>query len=253
MEQNMYILLPVNPGEIQFQMPISVTNESYRSTKITYIWRDRGFKSMFSSPTVNFNIPSGNIFPSFSQSHIEQAQAVARGLSTDKDAQGLQSFYNNQIPYGTQIKDPRIGAYTGVSNNGKNTTDAGVNNAPQMYRGDIPIGIQNVYAFHALAEERHIRKVSSPDTNTDNRVVAVLNSLIFPRLVLYGYFGEDGIQTEETSENPGEVNLSFSLVVTDTYPRLKYGNWSELNDMYINQQGSDETTLDFAKTQARKI
>lgn len=250
MSRNMYIILPVNPNEISFQMPLCVSNESYRGAHVTYLWRDRGFKSLFDSPIVSFDIPSGNIMPSFSESYIAKAQSVGRGLSVDKAAGDMLNAYSNPIPSGSQIHDARQGVYKNVSKTGGSTDN--VDNAPDLYRSDMPIGIQNAYAFHALAEERRIRTLPGSNTRTDNRVVAVLSTLIFPRLVLYGFFSEEGVETEESSENPGEFNLKFSLVVTDTYPRLKYNNWSELNDFYMNRQTLDASTLDFAKTEAAK-
>lgn len=241
MARNMYIILPVNPNEISFQMPLCVSNESYRGAHVTYLWRDRGFKSLFDSPVVSFNVPSGNIMPSFSESYIAKAQ-----LESDKQTPSADVL--NPIPSGDQIRDARSGVYRNVAKIGNSSDN--VDNVPDLYRGDMPIGIQNVYAFHALAEERRIRTLPGSTTRTDNRVVAVVSTLIFPRLVLYGFFSEEGIETEESSENPGEVNLKFSLVVTDTYPRLKYNNWSELNDFYVNGQSLESSTLEFARTEA---
>lgn len=246
MDQGCYIVLPVNPGEITFTMPISVTNESYRSTRIQYVWRDRGFKSLFDAPTITFTVPSGNIFPSFSETFIKNAQNVSRGLATDKDANDLVKSLTSPLPGNAEDqKDYRTGVYANV-----NAQASG--NTPGLYRSDVPTGVQNAYAFHALAEERHIRTLPGSQTRTDNRIIAVISTLIFPRLVVYGFFSEDGIQTEESSEDPGEFDLTFSLVVTDTYPRLRYNQWQQLNDYYLNNQTTTESTLDFAQHHAKR-
>ncbi len=252
LDQGTHIVLPVNPNEIEFQMPLRMTNESYRSTKLTYVWRERGFKTIFDCPIINFNIPSGNILPSFSEGYIRDASLARAGENTADE--NVREAYLGKVPPYRKWKNHRTGVYANVTNNGKQTTDVGSkgSNTPDLYRPDIPIGIQNAYAFYALAEERHIRVLPN-GVRTDNRIMAVISTLVFPRLVLYGFFSEQGISTEESAENPGEFNLTFSLVVTDTFPKLRYNQWAELNDFYLNGITTDETTQEFIKGHADRF
>ncbi len=274
MDQDMYIALPVNPGEISFSMPIRVTNESYRSTKIAYVWRDRGFRSVYDCPVINFTVPSGNILPSFNSDYIKGAQTLASsyvqnakslspsevrdGFTNDRVAteaiqRQLFEDYSHKVPPANKNRDPREGLYAQIQKRGRATTDTNQkrDNTPDLYRSDMPIGIQNAYAILALAEERRIRTVNDANqTRTDNRVVAVINTLIFPRLIIYGWFAEDGVKLEESADNLGEVLTTFSLVVTDTYPRLKYDQWATLNQYYFDRIGSPETSLEYARSQA---
>lgn len=268
MANNSYIVLPVNPEQLEITLPIRTTHENYRSTKITYFWRDRGFKSLFDSPIIEFQISSGNVLPVFSDDFRDRVWDLSRSMisvsgSHDQDAlvRGIRgkmrSEYSSRFP-GTENHAPmNTGVYGTVGHppdgtQRVNTTDSGHDNIPPLYRQDIPVGLQNVFAMHALAEERRLRhRVDGAGKpvmeHTDNRVVAIINTLAFPRLVIYGWFTESGITVDESVNSFGEVTMKFSLVVTDTVPRLRYGQWQELMQTYRDNIAQEESPLDWGR------
>lgn len=266
MQDNTYIVLPVNPEQFEITLPIRTTHENYRSTKITYFWRDRGFKSLFDSPIINFNISSGNILPVFSAEYRDRVAELSEGMRdtkvTDIDSlirmesfQAKMSEYSARFPGAANHARMNTGVFGQVGKpNGEhvNTTDTGHNNIPPLYQPDIPIGLQNVFAMHALAEERRLRHRVDHQGNktlehTDNRVVAIINTLAFPRLVIYGWFTESGITVDESVNNFGEIMMQFSLVVTDTVPRLRFGQWQELIKTYRDNIGNQESPLEWGR------
>ena len=257
-KSNLYIILPVNPGTLDITLPIHKTNEVYRSTRITYVWREPTFKSVFDSPVLEFTISSGNALPMFNDEYIEGCSFMSKLITASDNPQQLKkatdyvsSTYAAKFPGSANHEDVRTGLYAevGTDNVDNGVMSTAVRNAPNLYFSDLPIGIQNLYAFHALVDERRLFKDTDKTYSQDNRVVVSVNTPAFPRLMVYGWFSESGLTVSEGVDQFGEVTCSFSLVVTDTYPRLSFNHWERLMSNYRENNGASEPTLDWTRIQ----
>lgn len=260
--ENTYIILPVNPGEFNVTLPIRKTQEAYRSTKMTYIWRDTKFKSVFDTPVLEFTVSSGNALPIFNDTYVSGVNFASLALASESDdASATKSTlayiterYSSRFPGSDNHEDVRSGLYANVGSAATtdSSTDNSVHNRPDLYYSDLPIGIQNLYAFHALIDERKLVHVFDSNGNktsdhTDNRCVITVNTLAFPRLLVYGWFAESGLSVSESVDSFGEVTCSFSFIVTDTYPRLSFNHWERLMASYSSEMGSTQSSLDWTR------
>jgi hypothetical protein len=128
----------------------------------------------------------------------------------------------------------------------------GTGNLPDLYSENnkhIPIGIQNLYALYALADERRIRRTSESErTQTENRLMLVISTPVFPKLTLYGWFGESGISYSESADEPYSFDVNFDFIVTETVPRLGFGNWQSLINNYTENITPQVSTLAHARS-----
>jgi hypothetical protein len=295
MAQGAYIILPLNPEEISFDLGVRTSNELARAANIIYVWRYLGNSSMLVKPTISMRFNSGYIVPSFDPSYVleantlvndkvhamrntrnsgqagsqeQQSDLVNPYASLEADIAISRAFYDDRLkeysgrlPMPEQTKDYIKGTlYEKVGESirpnpmltDSGNAEKGSGNMPDLYsyaNRHVPIGIQNLYALFSLADERRIRKTSERGGQTENRVMLILSTLAFPRLVLYGWFGESGISYTESAEDPHSFDVSFDLVVTETNPPLSYGNWDQLIRNYRDGMYEDQTTLDYAKAQ----
>lgn len=129
---------------------------------------------------------------------------------------------------------------------------AGAGNLPNLYVQDnkhVPIGIQNLYALYSLADERRIRKTSeSATTQTENRLMMVISTPVFPRLTLYGWMGESGISYTESADEPHSFDVNFDFIVTETIPKMGYNAWQDLATAYTENINTQVSTLQHART-----
>lgn len=290
MAQGAYIVLPINPEQLSFDLAVRTSNDQARALQVICVWRnyDRDGTS-FVLPTINLTVNSGYIVPSFDPSVI----TTARTLSTQKAMmlnpnmtgilngeaarQAYKDEYENDLKDGgflARIPDQDMtrdyigtGLYKRVGlalQPNPVLTDSAVvtsstGNLPGLYseaNKHIPIGIQNLYAMFSLMDERRIRKTNETEESskvstaqTENRAVLVISTPAWPRLVCYGWFGEDGLKFSESADEPTSFNMDFSFIVTDTEPRLGYGSWEQLASTYASEVNGGASTLDVAMGQ----
>ncbi len=80
----------------------------------------------------------------------------------------------------------------------------------------VPEGLNNFYEFMALVDE-----VKVLDTGRANLVYIDYNSLIFPKIRLWGFFTPNGISFSDKASNPATVNSwTASFTVYKTEPNL---------------------------------
>ena len=280
-QQGAYIVLPINPGQLSFDLGIRTSNELTRAAQLFYVWRFFGTHSTLTKPVIKITANSGYIVPSFDPSVIlectqliqQKTEAVRSAESIGQDSSSLAYAYDSvlqnfmsKIPAPEQTRDYITGSVysdVGLSLNANpmlnDNSLQGTGNLPSLYttaNKTVPIGIQNLYALFSLSDERRIRKVLKPGDDrtkptggqTENRIMLTISTLVFPGLVIYGWFGESGIAYTESSEDPTSFEVSFDIVVDDTFPRLSFGGWNNLMQSYLDNINSTTTTLDFAKS-----
>jgi|ERR1035437_373536 hypothetical protein len=280
-DQGAYIVLPINPGQLSFDLGIRTSNELTRAAQLFYVWRFFGTHSTLTKPVIKISANSGYIVPSFDPSVIleatmlsnQKAETIRSGTSAGVDVTGQAYAYDRvlqnfmaKIPAPEQTRDYITGsiyADVGLSLNANpHLNDSGLQgagNLPSLYTTQnktVPIGIQNLYALFSLSDERRIRKVLNKGDDrdkptggqTENRIMLTISTLVFPRLVIYGWFGESGIAYTESSEEPGSFDISFDIVVDDTFPRLSFGGWNNLMQTYLDNIDTQTTTLDYTKS-----
>lgn len=122
-------------------------------------------------------------------------------------------------------------------------------NVSGLYDRIVPLGVQNLYAMLALADERRIRTAYSaenkPTGQTANRIVMGISTLVFPRMLLYGWIAPEGISVSMSADNPSEFTISFTLIVTSTTPKIGYDGYQSLVSSYKNNMFTQSTTLDW--------
>lgn len=282
LEQDAFIVLPVNPDQLTFDLGVRTSNELTRAAQIMYVWRYFGTSSTLVKPIIRLTVNSGNIIPSFDPSIIlecaelsaEKASALQAKQTPEhreflaRNYDAALSDYMARIPGPEQVKDyVKDGLYSQVGlHMTPNMCLDGVDqstNTPDIYSSahrSVPIGVQNLYAMYSLLDERRIRSVMNLGddvTNptggqTGNRIMLVLNTIVFPKLVVYGWFGESGISYTENAEEPGSFDMSFEIVVDSTVPTLGFGGWRDLASTYIENIGSTSTSLDNARAMKSK-
>lgn len=223
-----YIALPINPEQIEFSSGLRVAHDEGYNAKFIYIWRRRRNQSMNSSMTINFSLSSGNIVPQFNL--------------TNPQKYDLATKYSGNVPPSLDMAaDHRKGTaeYCQASVNG-------------IYDMAVPIGVSNLYALLALADEYRIREVGRTDDGiqqTSNRIIVCLSTMIFPRLLLYGWFTPDGISFTMNADNPGEFTVNFSMLVTGSNPTLNFDGWQGLVESYRQNMYNPTRTVDWASAQ----
>jgi hypothetical protein len=83
-------------------------------------------------------------------------------------------------------------------------------------RGSIPTGLNNFYEFMSLVDE-----VKVLDDGRANLCYIDYNSLIFPRIRLWGFWQPSGISFSDTTSNHAQVNnWTASFTVYKSFPEL---------------------------------
>lgn len=229
-----YIALTINPEQLDFNIPLRVARDSGNNCVYMYIWRRRRTRSLNNTMQLSLTLSSGNVYPQFDLSTREQ-YALA------------QQYTGIAPPSEEMAADHRRGI--------REYMQAGVSG---LYSAKLPLGVQNLYALLALANERRVRDSGTAkiventyeDTKTvrqqtANRIVMGLSTLVFPRLLLYGWFTPDGIQFSINADNPGEFSVTFSLQVVATTPTLGFDAWRELTESYNINMFKQQKTIDW--------
>lgn len=265
LDDDAYIVLPVNPTQLNLNFGIRTSNELTRAAQVFYYWRNLfadGPGSLFSKPVISMNVPSGNIIPSFDPAVVLECMNIVNERTVisqgDVELESLRQEWNPKLTPYMRMLPPLENARDCITYKDYHlvTKVLPENHAnPHGYQSKyskVPVGIQNLYMMYSLIDERRIRRDTNTGMQADNRAVLVLSTLVFPRLTLYGFFSESGLSYTSSAEDPGQFNMAFDFIVTDTYPKLSTGNWASLAQEYQRNIGSSATTADALKTQASR-
>lgn len=273
-EHGVYIVLPVNPSSFEVANPIRGTTGETQRGKFMYVHRNPLSKSVIAPCNYTFEIPSGMILPQFSPEYIKQARDLAHEFSTTmhslRNAQSVNSFTENALGMSdadkaeqrARIYNNKVSSYrASVANNFESkfpsldqTLDyrtlsphyesrLGFDNIPSLYVPDVPIGIQNFYAFIMLLDEPKV----FTDKNgvvRNNRIIIHFNALELPAMTFYGWPDAGGLSFTEDVESYGEFNITFSVFVTGASPALGYNHFDALMTNYKAEIAGTSTSLD---------
>lgn len=253
--QGCYIALPINPESISIPHALRAEQGQTKRGKIMYIQREHSHlgTSVFQPFDLSFSISSGNILPQFSPEYIADTANASRAIQAYNaklrendyiDAtrgryqaeQAKKLNFTQRVPGYKQTADYTAGK---IFSHIKTRKASEKQNLPDLYQKDVPIGIQNLYAFIALADEQRFYK------NSPNKIRVFIDTLAFPGLMLTCAFGTE-LQWTETAENPGEVMMNFTLRVINTTPRFTYGNLHQFFNNYQAFLTKNSSNLDFA-------
>ena len=123
--------------------------------------------------------------------------------------------------------------------------DTGVSkspNIPPLYRSDIPVTLQNLWAFMCLMDEP-LTYVDSQKRIRNNRRIVHLSTLTLPSMTMYGWPDAGGLKIGEAADQP-EVTLSFDLFITATNPVMGYANFDGLAGAYKANIATQTTSLE---------
>lgn len=277
MAQGAYIVAPINPEQLSFQLNTRSSTSVARAVQVVHVWRNLGTGSTSALPTISISLPSGYLVPSFDPEVIVKTMdAVGNnnamsfsqlwgGALDGKPVEAARSQYEDlsgvtsKIPAWDQAKDLiGSGVYKSVGlelEPNHLITDSYAsksrNNLPDLYSRDnakVPIGIQNLYAMYNLVDERRIRHTLDSG-QIENRAMIVLSTPVFPRLTLWGWFGAAGLKHSDTVDNYGSVDIEFEFIVTDSSPSLGFNAWADLEKEYVTGWTGQESTLEHARNQ----
>lgn len=265
-EYNCYITLPLNPDNFAVANPVRGTQAESLQGKFMYVHRNPKTKSVIAPCEYSFEIPSGLILPQYSEDLVNEAiglrhaftaqmlgvtnndnKTISNAASESQRTTLRQSFASSVQRVTTKVspetvKDYRHGAFLRELPE----LDGAYNNVPVLYVPNIPIGIQNFYAFLMLMEEPKLYKSKSGEIK-NNPVIVHLNTLDLPNMTMYGWPVQQGIEFSEDAESPGEFNINFSLFITGSNPGFGYGQLSALLDRYVAGIFSDTYSYDQLK------
>ena len=243
-----YIMLPINPETLSLEFGLRAQTETTKRGKIVYIARNQRNDSILKSPELQFTIPSGSILPAFSDEFIQAASNQTRLAVQTR----LSSSFTSDLP------EPTVSKYTAskpsMKKDMRDRTQGtymsavaprpGVN-IPNLYDKHTPIGIQNLYAFLMLADEQRFYN------DEPNKIHVHINSLLFPSLFLRCSFTEAGLSWSESSEDPGQFNLEFTLKVIGTSPKIGYGTLNTFLRNYAQSLNDVQSTPSLVRMRSR--
>lgn len=285
-EVDTYIVLPLNPSTFEVSNPIRGTQGETQRGKFMYVHRNPKSQSVIAPCNYTFEIPSGFILPQFSDDYIKQARDLSleyakqmkalrnyvqpwtrpanpNDTSPDQvDSAAAAEQRNRMIE--TQVSKYQARAGNFVSQypseaQTKNYTEQSqafnlsstyidpYNNIPNLYRENVPIGIQNFYAFIALMDEPRVYKSPVTGKLQNNPIIIHFNSPELPAMTFWGWQDQGGLNYTEDVEDYGQFNIQFSIFVTASDPAFGYGKFATMMSRYKAEVASASTSLDRLK------
>jgi hypothetical protein len=259
-EQDVYIVLPINPTSFEVSNPIRGTQGETQRGKFMYVHRNPLSKSVIAPCNYSFEIPSGLILPQFSEAYIREAEALARErvenaisetfLDPDTRTASAVSYgarvanYTGMVPGPTQTRDYRTASpYYRAPTRQQSATS----NIPALYAPNVPIAIQNFYAFIMLADEPR-RFVDKRGVLRNNRIIINFNTLTLPNMTFYGWWDQAGITYTEDVESHVEFNINFNIFVTGSTPSFGYNHFHDMMNTYKAMINTQVSSLDILRS-----
>lgn len=234
-----YIVLPINPSDISWHIPLKVATEQTGRATVSYVWRngyigvssDGGAASQDSllqdfELALTFN--SGNIAPMFN--YAKSQGRYRGGAVTNTD--------NNWRPNPASKADELV-AFNEYSAMGNDVLAQQVELPDESkyvlaYDETIPLGVQNLYKVLSLLDEPRITHVPGSNRNAirPNRICLVMNTPAFPNMVVYGHANPSGVSWEESADSPNSFDVTFTITVTETQPKLGFAGLKSMLSTY---------------------
>lgn len=241
-----YIVLPINPGDVAWHVPLKAASEQTKHANVSYVWRNTylnmsadGGKSEHSSMLQDFELAltfnSGNIAPMVSRARIKAMGSEETGTAWNYaiDPESKASDLIKFDEYGAMLND--VLAYRAAL-----PDPAGY---VEDYDPTVPLGVQNLYRLLSLADEPRVTYTQRGGTKA-NRVILVMNSPVFPQMSIYGHITPGGLSWEEGAEHPNSFDITLTLTVTDTWPKLGLAGLGSLLSDYRTAVDNNYNTRD---------
>jgi hypothetical protein len=276
-----YIQLPINPQTFEVNNPLRASQGESQNGRFMYVFRNPKSRSIFKPCNYTFEIPSGCILPGWSQEYIQAAQDAAlkygqlaliqdnntrqrrkNGLTKAITQEVIDQQYDILSSYRAGRRAAAETIYSAreptdpnnVQNylankkfhsNGSGKTEMG--NIPPLYRKDIPVTLQNLWAFMCLMEEPRVFKDSN-GIQRNNRIIVHLSTLVMPSMTMYGWPDAGGLKMSESAETP-EITLSFDLFITGSSPSFGYLGFDSQVNTYKAEIAAPTESLDRIQAQ----
>jgi len=248
-----YIVLPINPADISWNIPLKIATEQTKHTTVSYIWRNNYINvssdgSMLSEESL---LQDFNITLAFNSADIAP-RVTADTIKGWKNGTDPNAANNYVIDPDSKASDLITFNKYGAMDNPVAALQA--NHWDSLgYASDYdltaPLGIQNFYRFLSLLDEpkTYVARNDNPKTYQNaiptrtNRITLVANTPAFPTLLLYGSIEPSGVSWEESVEHPNSFDVTFTMVVTEVAPRMGVRKFS---DMLASYKTAANTTWD---------
>lgn len=261
-----YIALPINPSDIAWHIPLKVATEQTGRATVSYIWRNNylnvssdGGTSSQDSLLQDFELAltfnSGNIAPMFNAAKAKsfyEADASTTGQAWSyrpdpKANSGELAKFDDYSAMGNDVLTQRV----------ELPDESGYVLA---YDETVPLGVQNLYRVLSLLDEPKITYVPGSNRGAirSNRICLVMNTPAFPNMVVYGHANPSGVSWEESADSPNTFDITFTITVTETQPKLGMSGLTSLLTTYkaaVGADGNPITTRDqlYATQQNGKV
>lgn len=235
-----YIVLPINPSDIAWHIPLKVATEQTGRATVSYIWRNSylgvasdGGEASQDSLLQDFELAltfnSGNIAPMFNYARGKGATTTDNSWRPNpgSNADELIAF-DEYAAMGNDVLAQRV----------ELPDDSGYVLA---YDKTVPLGVQNLYKVLSLLDEPRITHVPGSNRNAirSNRICLVMNTPAFPNMVVYGHANPSGVSWEESADNPNSFDVTFTITVTETQPKLGMSGLTTMLSSYKAGVGAD--------------
>jgi len=195
---NNSIIFYCNPGEYQFSIDFRQNEVITKNGTVTHNWRNpRPPHSMFHFPVFTVTFQAGNILPKIKQSYIKRIRELRDIREKSPDAR----FFE----FETRIKFEDIAG--------------------------VPEGLENFYQFLDIIDEDKIG--TDGGLSYTNYATLYMNTLVFPSLVLKGFF-TNNIQWNENAETPSDFFWQGTMTIHETVPKIGVGQFIQLMKSYKN-------------------
>lgn len=239
-----YIVLPINPADLSWHIPLNMATEQTRHTTVSYIWRNNyiNISSDGSNLSEESLLQDFNITLTFNSADI--APRVTASTAKDWRNGSDPSASNNYVidPDGKASDLIAFNRYGAMDNP---VAAMQANHWDSLgyatdYDLTAPLGIQNFYRFLSLLDEpkTYVARTDSPKTYKNaiptrtNRITLVANTPAFPTLLLYGSIEPSGVTWEESVEHPNSFDVTFTMIVTEVAPRMGVRKFSDMLTAY---------------------
>jgi hypothetical protein len=156
----------------------------------------------------------------------------------------IENTFDSQTAYPYNVADHLAGKSFRKHSEGLSPKRTGImENIPPLYRSDIPITLQNIWAFMALMQEP-LTFVDSNDIVRNNRIIVHLSTLVTPSLTMYGWPDSGGLKLAESASETPEITLNFDLFITGSSPAFGYTNFDAFASSYKANISTPTTSLD---------
>lgn len=200
-----YIIMRPNPKKVRWSIPFRKSMAKTAGGFVTFSWRDatRG-NTVFDEPILELTMQSGSLLPVLDLSGKVKEQIAASASRITPNSPGK-----------SRLEDSLRSKL--VQNNFKNSH-----------------GLEVFYSFLRLFNVPQLKANGEP-----NYIRIVMNTMLFPRLVVRGQFvPEENLDWEESAEDPTSIEWTVKFVINKITPNIGIATFKEMLDTWATAGGS---------------